>query len=255
MASRSTTSARATAARPRTAPATATPTPPLTSSARGSGTPWPGPASRRANRSRTWSDACSGRPPAWASGPGCSSWIAASTAWRWSATSRRRHRQLRLPDLEDKRLVPLPLGRREEAHRDGVDLCEVPPLPRGAEAPRTAGVDLCLLGLSTALAGCGVHDVPAAVRDRVELPPDARGTDSNDDAASGGAVVVRGDRVGASEPLGVAALYDPLDAASRGSGDPVGAVAVGDALALVTPRGRGDVRSDRRHLHRTGCPI
>ena len=45
---------------------------------------------RRASRSRTWSNACSGRPRAWASGPGCCCWIAASTAWRWSATSRRR---------------------------------------------------------------------------------------------------------------------------------------------------------------------
>ena len=44
----------------------------------------------RASRSRRWSNACSGRPRAWASGPGCSCWIAASTAWRWSATSRRR---------------------------------------------------------------------------------------------------------------------------------------------------------------------
>ena len=41
-----------------------------------------GPASRRARRSRMSSSGCSARRRAWASGPGCSCWIAGSTAWR-----------------------------------------------------------------------------------------------------------------------------------------------------------------------------
>src|SRR5512135_3621111 len=43
----------------------------------------------------------------------------------------RPHRQLRLPDLDEERLVALHLGRREEAHRNGVDLREVPRNYRG----------------------------------------------------------------------------------------------------------------------------
>ena len=106
--------------------------------------------------------------------------------------------QSRLPDLEEERLVHPHPRRREEADGDGVDLREVPQLPGPVEPARSAGADLRLLGLPTAVAGCGVHRVPAAVRDRDELPADARRTDSDHDAASGGAIAVRGDRAGAS---------------------------------------------------------
>src|SRR5512135_967341 len=163
--------------------------------------------------------------------------------------------QLRLPDVEEERLVPVHTDRREEADGDGVDLREVPQLPGPVEAARPPGVDLCLLGVSAVVAGVGVRDIPAAVRDRVELPADARGADPNDDAESWPSAVVRGDRAGASEPLGVAALYDPRDAAARRPGDPAGAAAVGDAAAVAAPRGRGEVRSRRRHLYRKGCRI
>ena len=142
----------------------------------------------------------------------------------------RPQRQLRLPDLEEERLVDLYLGRCEEADRDGVDLREVPELPRREEVPRSPGVDLCLLGLSTLHAGLGVHDLPPAVRDRNELPSVARGTNSDHDAATGGAAALCGDCLGASEPLGLAALHDPVASASWRASDPVGAAAVGDAL-------------------------
>src|SRR5207302_9897884 len=116
----------------------------------------------------------------------------------------RPQRQLRLPDLEAERLVDLHRDRRQEADGDGVDLREVLQLPGAVEAARPTGVDLCLLGLPAAVAGLGVRDLSAAVRDRDELSPDARGADSDHDAAPGGAAVVRGDRAGASEPLGLA---------------------------------------------------
>ena len=70
-----------------------------------------------------------------------------------------------------------------------------------------------------------------------------------------GAAVVRGDRAGAAEPLGVAALHDPVDAAPWRAGDPAGAAAVGDAAAVVAPCGREGVRGRRCHLHRKGCGI
>ena len=168
--------------------------------------------------------------------------------------ARRPQRQLRLPDLEDERLVHLHPERREEADGDGVDLREVPQLPGAVEAPRASGADLRLLGLSTAVAGRGVRDLPAAVRDRDELSPDARGTDPDDDAASGGAAAVRGDRAGAAEPLGVAALHAAVDASPRRSGDPAGAAAVGDAAAVVAPCGRGGVRGRRRDLTERDVP-
>ena len=53
-------------------------------------------------------------------------------------------------------------------------------LPRGEETSRASGIDLRLLGLPAALAGVGVHDLPATVRDRVELSPAARGADPDD---------------------------------------------------------------------------
>src|SRR5262249_26283603 len=106
----------------------------------------------------------------------------------------RPQRQLRLPDLEGERVVgPYP-GRREEADGDGVDLREVPQLPGPVEAARSPGADLRLLGLSSGVAGLGVRDLSAAVRDRDELSADAPRTDPDHDAPAGGAVAVRGDR-------------------------------------------------------------
>src|SRR5512135_2178100 len=148
-------------------------------------------------------------------------------------------RQLRVPDLDDERLVhPYP-DRCEETDRDGVDRREVPQLPGSVEAARAAGPDLRLLGLSAEVAGVGLRDVPAAVRDRVELPSDARGADPDLEPSSRGAAVVRGDRAGAAEPLGVAALRAPVAAVSWRPGDPAGAAAMGDAAAVAAPHGRG----------------
>src|SRR5512135_3170236 len=127
--------------------------------------------------------------------------------WPLAQAARWPHRELCLPDLEDERLVYPHLGRREEADGDGVDLRQVPQLPWAVEAARPPGVDLCLLGLSAAVAGLGVHDVPAPVRDRDQLPSEARGADPDDESSSCGAAAVRGDRSGAAEPLGVAALH------------------------------------------------
>src|SRR5512146_2315412 len=94
---------------------------------------------------------------------------------------------------------------------------------------------------------------PAAVRDRDELSAVARGADQDDQSPSGGAAVVRGDRVGAPEPLGVAALHALGHATSRRAGHPLGAAAVGDTAAVVAPCGGGGVRDRRHDLHREGC--
>src|SRR6266542_4336566 len=114
--------------------------------------------------------------------------------------ARRPHRQLCLPDVDEERLVDLHADRREEADGDGVDLREVPQLSGSVEAARASGVDLRLLGLPAAVAVFGLRDLPPAVRDRDELPPDARGADPDDDATAGGSAPVRGDRAGAAEP-------------------------------------------------------
>ena len=147
------------------------------------------------------------------------------------------------------------LGRREEADGDGVDLREVPQLPGAVEAPRASGVGLCLLGLSAAVAGRGVRDLPATVRDRDELSPVARGTDQDDQSPPDGEAAVRGDRTGAAEPLGVAALHAAGHATPRGASDPAGAAALGDAAPLAAPCGRGDVRVGRCDVHREGCAV
>ncbi|MBV8315097.1 MAG: transposase [Planctomycetaceae bacterium] len=168
-------------------------------------------------------------------------------------STRRPQRQLCLPDVDEKRLVYLHPGRSEGAAGGGVDLREVPELSRAVEAARASGVDLRLLGLSAAVAGRGVHDLPAAVRDRDELPSDARGADPDDDPPTGGAPVVRGNRAGTAEPLGVAAFYAPGDAPPRRSGDHTGTAPVGDVVALVASCGRGGLRDRRCYLHRRRC--
>ena len=146
-------------------------------------------------------------------------------------------------------------GRRQEADGHGVDLREVPQLSRAVEAARSAGVDLCLLGLPAAVARLGLPDLPAAVRDRDELSADARGPDPDDHPPAGRAVALRGDCAGAAEPVGLVALYGPGDAAAGRSRDPAGAAALGDVAAVVASCGRGGPRGHRYDLHRKGCRI
>src|SRR5207249_3359080 len=177
---------------------------------------------------------------------------AGGLSWPFAQATGWPQRQLRLPDVEDQRLVPLHPDRCDEAHRDGVDLREVPQLPGTVESARTPGADLRLLGLRAGVAGGGLRDLPAPLRDRDELSADARGADPDDDAPPGDSAVVRGDRAGAEEPVGLAALRGPVDAAAWGSGDPAGAAAMGDAAAVAAPRGRGGAGDQRRDLHRTG---
>src|SRR5512142_2861461 len=156
---------------------------------------------------------------------------------------------------EEERLVRPHPQRHEETDGDGVNRREVPQLPGAVEAARAPGVDLRLRGLSAAVTGRDVRDLPAAVRDRDELSAVARGADQDDQSPSGGAAVVRGDRVGAPEPLGVAALHALGHATSRRAGHPLGAAAVGDTAAVVAPCGGGGVRDRRHDLHREGCAV
>src|SRR3712207_9186105 len=86
----------------------------------------------------------------------------------------------------------------------------MPQLSGAVEAARAPGVDLRLLGLRAGVAGGGLPGLSAPLRDRDELPADARGADPDDDAPPGGAAVVRRDRAGAAEPVGLAALRGPV---------------------------------------------
>src|SRR5260370_41416561 len=92
----------------------------------------------------------------------------------------------------------------------------------------------------------GAGDVPVAVRDRVQLPADEPGAGACVDPAAGVTVVVRGDRVGASQRVGVAPFRSPVDAAAGVSDDPAGAAAAADAAALADRGDRRGVRDDRR---------
>jgi hypothetical protein len=87
---------------------------------------------------------------------------------------------------------------------------------------------------------------PVAVRDRVELPADEPGPWPDVDAASGAAAVVRGDRAGAPQRVGVAPFRGPVGAAAGPAVDPSGAAAAAGAAALADPGDRGSVRDDRR---------
>jgi hypothetical protein len=87
----------------------------------------------------------------------------------------------------------------------------------------------------------GQGGVPASVRDRDELSADEPVPDPHDDEPVRGAVPVRGDRVVASEPVGLAASRRALHPASGRRGDPPGAPAAADDAAVALRGSRRDV--------------
>ena len=102
-----------------------------------------------------------------------------------------------------------------KAPGDGLDLRQVPESPRRAWQARSRGLDLCLLGDPSETVRLGQRDVPASVRDRDQLSPNEPMPDSDDDGTVRGTVLVRGDRVLAAGPVGLASSRGALPPSSR----------------------------------------
>src|SRR5512135_315028 len=99
---------------------------------------------------------------------------------------------------------------------------------------------------NSTLEGVGAGDVPEPVRDRVELPADEPGAGPHVDPPAGAAAAVRGAVAGAAQRVGVAASGGALHAATRRSGDPPGAAATADTVAMAAPGDRRGVRDGHR---------
>ena len=120
-----------------------------------------------------------------------------------------------------------------EAAGPGLDLCQVPLLPRPVAAAWQAAPGLRLLGPEAPVLRLGEGDVSSAVRHRDDLSAIASGADPDLDARPGAAAVVRGDRPDLAERLGVVAPDGAGPAAAGESRDPPGLAPLPEDVAVV----------------------
>src|SRR4029079_19093164 len=157
-------------------------------------------------------------------------------------------RDQRLPDVGEERLGHLHSARRPPAASPGVDLRQVPLLPRRVAAAWQAAAGLRLLGPEAAVLRLGEGGVSAAVRHRGDLPAIASGADPDDDARPGAAAVVRGDRVDPAGRLGGVASDGAGPASARESRDPPGLAPLPPDVVVVGPCGGAEARRPRLRL-------
>src|SRR5512135_167453 len=145
-----------------------------------------------------------------------------------------------LPELEAERLGRVHPPRCAEADRQGLDLCQVPLLPRAMAATWNPKAGVCFLGPEATVVRLGASDVSVAVRDRDDLPADAPGADSDLDAQPGVATAVRGGGAGAAEHVGVVSLSGVGPATAWRPEDLPGVAAVSDDAVVVGACGRSN---------------
>src|SRR5262245_9232210 len=155
-------------------------------------------------------------------------------------------RDQRLLDLAAQRLWHLHPARCPQAVGAGLDLRQMPLLPRPVAPAGQAAADLRLLGISAPVVRLGEPDGSPAVRHRDDLPAVASGADSDLDARSGAAAVVRGDRPDLAQRLGVVAPGGAGPAAARPSRDPPGLAPIPQDVAVVGACGGATTRRPRR---------
>src|SRR5512135_380824 len=155
-------------------------------------------------------------------------------------------RDQHLPDLEAERLERVHPPRGSGSHRDGLDRCQVPLLPGTVAAARPATAGICVLGPESAVDRLGASGVSVAVRDRDDVSADAPGADSDLDARSAVATVVRGRGAGAAERVGVVSLPGVGPSAAWWPADLPGVAPVSDNVVVVGACGRSDL-GDTRH--------
>src|SRR5262249_53749946 len=154
-------------------------------------------------------------------------------------------------------------GRPEEegagpGHR--VDLREAGPGDGSARPEEVVHLGVRLLGDQSQAGGLGQDDLSQAVRDRDQLPADEPVPDPDDDEEVQRTVLLRGDRVAAAEPVGMAASRRPVDPAAGVPAVQLGAAAGGADAAVAGACGRGLIwsgphGSDRKIYTSVGCDL
>src|SRR4051794_38535814 len=114
-------------------------------------------------------------------------------------------------------------------------------------------LDLRLLGDQPQAVRLGQGHLPEPIRDRGQLSTDEPMSDSDDDVAVCGAVLVRGDRVPDAEPMGMAPLCGPVEPPSRWSEVSPGSAPVADDAALAPGGGVHNVQARRDSIVRKNC--
>ena len=154
-------------------------------------------------------------------------------------------RDQRVLDLGAERLRHLHPARCPEAIGAGLDLHQVPLLPRSMAPAWPAAAGLRLLGFSAPVVRLGAGDVSPAVRHRDDLSAVASGADPDLDAQPGAAAVGRRDRLDLAERLGVVAPRGAGPAPPRQSRGPLGLAAIPEDAVVVGACGGGETRRPR----------
>src|SRR5271157_5338007 len=139
-------------------------------------------------------------------------------------------------------------GRQASHLREAPDSTGAVEGPAWQEEDRHVGV--CLLGDNAEARGLGEGHVPEAVRDRDQLSADEPMPDPDDNKEVQRAVLVRGDRASAEEPVGVAASFRAVEPATRPSPVQLGSSASGKDAALAGACGRDAVWTGRQNYNR-----
>ena len=142
-------------------------------------------------------------------------------------------------------------GKKGQGH--GLDLREAGAVDGPAWQAEGGHVGVRLLGDRPQAGGLGEGHVPQAVRDRDELSADEPVPDPDDDQEVQRAVPVRGDRVVAEEPVGVAALFRPVEPAAGRPAIQLGPPARGADADLAGAGRRDDVWTGRHNTNGKIC--
>src|SRR5262249_38341272 len=150
--------------------------------------------------------------------------------------------------LEAERLEPAHADQYSQGACPRVDLCGLSQLSRQTKTPRTATVDLCLLGIETLVLALDVRNLPQPLWDRIELSSTESGAHPHHDTQSLVASVVRQLGADASQCLGVVALSSPRLASARQPCSQPGSPSFPNLAALAPACGRASSRPMRlRH--------
>ena len=162
-------------------------------------------------------------------------------------SSQRPQRVERLQAGEEERVVPPHPQGRQEGQGHGLDLREAVAVGGPAWPEEERHMGLRVLGDHPQAGRLGEGDVPETVRDRDELSADEPVPDSDDDEEVQRAVPVRGDRLVAEEPVGLASSLRPVEPTAGWSTVQLGSPARGTDAALAGACGRNDVWTGRHN--------
>src|SRR5215470_14593441 len=152
----------------------------------------------------------------------------------------RAQRQSRVRLVEAQRLGPLYHDQRHQGAGHGQRLCQVPQPQRRAGQARAGGAGVRLRRRAGAgLVPVGAGDVPAAVRDRGQLPAVGAGAHPDEHARPAAAAVVCGGGPDPAQRVGLAALGGTFSAPPRRPADRLGPIDLPRHAAVAAALRRG----------------